>query len=193
MGLALSRTAVYAAIILLAACGSSAGGGASTPSTQATSVPQLTVASADFESGAIPRDLTCDGGNRAPSFSVTALPAGARSLALEMLDPDGPGGNFTHWLAYSDGAAASTVAGFPPATAVQGKNDKGTTGYTGPCPPPGPPHHYHVMVFALGFALGPQGSGLPAGFSRAQLDNAITSNTGPLLARGDLVATYTRA
>jgi phosphatidylethanolamine-binding protein (PEBP) family uncharacterized protein len=109
-----------------------------------------------------------------------------------MLDPDAPAGNFTHWLAFADGPATATTSGLPPPSAVPGTNDKGSTGYVGPCPPPGPPHHYHVMVFALGFTLGQPGAGLGPGFTRAQLDGAISSNAGRVLARGELVAIYSR-
>ena len=49
------------------------------------------------------------------------------------------------------------------------------------------------MLFAVGFGLGPGGANLSSGFSRSQLDAAINSNRGPVLARGDLVATYSRA
>ena len=179
---------------LLAGCGSTgAGSPNSLPASVAPGVAQLTVTSADVTSGAFPRELTCDGAGRRPAISLGSLPAGTQSIALEMLDPDAPSGNFTHWLAFSDGAAAAALPSFPPSAAIEGKNDAGTIGYTGPCPPAGPPHHYHVMVFAIGFGLGHGGAGLTSGFSRAQLDSAVRSNRGPVLARGDLVATYSRA
>ena len=36
-----------------------------------------------------------------------------------------------------------------PAGSVQARNDYGTMGYGGPCPPPGKPHHYHFRLYAL--------------------------------------------
>jgi Raf kinase inhibitor-like YbhB/YbcL family protein len=32
---------------------------------------------------------------------------------------------------------------------VQVRNDFSLTGYGGPCPPKGAPHHYHITVYAL--------------------------------------------
>jgi hypothetical protein len=32
---------------------------------------------------------------------------------------------------------------------VQARNDFGTTGYGGPCPPQGARHHYEITVYAL--------------------------------------------
>lgn len=181
-------------MVLLAACGDTGTSGNTAPATsQATSLPPLSVTSADLAGGTFPKELTCDGANHAPVISLAGVPAATRSLAIEVLDPDAPSGNFTHWLAFNDGAAAATIATFPPAGSIEGRNDAGGTGYTGPCPPKGPPHHYHVMVFALGFSLGKDGAGVTTGFSRTQLDDAIKSNRGPVLARGDLVATYARA
>lgn len=181
-------------MLVLAACGDTGSGGATTPATsQASPLAPLSVTSADLAAGTFPKELTCDGASRAPVISLAGIPASTQSLAIEVLDPDTPSGNFAHWLAFSDGAAAATIATFPPAGSVEGSNDAGGTGYTGPCPPKGPPHHYHVMVFALGFSLGKDGAGLSSGFSRTQLEDAIKSNRGPLLARGDLIATYARA
>jgi phosphatidylethanolamine-binding protein (PEBP) family uncharacterized protein len=36
-----------------------------------------------------------------------------------------------------------------PAGTVQGRTDFGTTGYGGPCPLPGKPHHYYFWLYAL--------------------------------------------
>jgi hypothetical protein len=36
-----------------------------------------------------------------------------------------------------------------PAGIIQGRTDFGTTGYGGPCPPPGKPHRYYLRLYAL--------------------------------------------
>ena len=101
-----------------------------------------------------------------------------------MLDPDAPGGTFTHWLVYGLPPGASSLAAVP-AGPAEGVNDFGRRGYGGPCPPRGAAHHYHLVVLALDTPLG-----LAAGAARSELE-ACTS--GHVLARGELVATYQRA
>ena len=95
--------------------------------------------------------IPCGGQNRSPELHWHDLPAGTRSLALIVHDPDAPrAGGFYHWVAYNLPAAtaslpiATTIAG-----ADAGRNDTGSLGYFGPCPPPGKPHHYHFTLYAL--------------------------------------------
>ena len=60
------------------------------------------VSSPAFTEGAvIPQEFTCEGRNHPPPIRVSAAPAGTRSFAVIMDDPDAPGGPFTHWLAYN--------------------------------------------------------------------------------------------
>lgn len=100
---------------------------------------------------------TCRGGNVSPALAWTAPPAGTRSFALLMFDPDAPGGGWWHWMVFDIPAATRALpagAGNPaahlmPAGAIQGRNDFGSLGYGGPCPPPGPPHRYRLMLYAL--------------------------------------------
>ena len=60
----------------------------------------LTVTSPDLAGGTFPREFTCDGANRLPRLQWSTPPSGTQEVAIEMLDPDAPGGTFTHWLAY---------------------------------------------------------------------------------------------
>ena len=60
----------------------------------------LTVTSPDLAGGTFPREFTCDGANRPPRLQWSTPPSGTQELAVEMLDPDAPGGTFTHWLIY---------------------------------------------------------------------------------------------
>ena len=98
------------------------------------------------------------GGNASPALSWSGAPAGARSFALMVHDPDAPtGSGWWHWVVYNIPATTSSLAagaGDPqkklmPAGVVQGRTDYGTVGYGGPAPPPGPPHHYHFRLYAL--------------------------------------------
>ena len=102
-----------------------------------------------------------------------------------MLDPDAPGGSFVHWLVYAIPQPATSIGQPLPAGALEGKNGRGQSGYTGPCPPPGPAHHYHFVVSGVDSNLD-----LAAGLTRSELDAKLT---GHVVARGELVATYQRA
>jgi Raf kinase inhibitor-like YbhB/YbcL family protein len=100
----------------------------------------------------------CTGGNVSPALAWSNAPAGTRSFALLVYDPDAPtGSGWWHWVAYDIPANATSLpagAGDPkkslmPAGVVQGRTDFGAVGYGGPCPPPGKPHHYYFRLYAL--------------------------------------------
>jgi Raf kinase inhibitor-like YbhB/YbcL family protein len=103
----------------------------------------ITVSSPDLP-GTVPKQFTCDGGSHIPRIRWTAV--AVTEWALEMVDPDAPGGEFVHWVVYGIPAGTTAVGPELPAGALQGKNGRGQAGYTGPCPPPGPAHHYHFIV-----------------------------------------------
>lgn len=101
----------------------------------------------------------CTGGNSSPSIAWLGEPAGAKSFALTMYDPDAPtGSGWWHWVVYD---IPSSVHGFAagagaadgsrmPQGVKQGRTDFGVPGYGGPCPPPGDaPHRYIFTVYAL--------------------------------------------
>jgi len=146
--------------------------------------PSLTVSSPDLPAGTFPREFTCDGANRRPRLQWSTPPPGTQELAIEMLDPDAPGGTFTHWLAYGLPPGISSLAAVP-AGAAEGVNDFGRPGYGGPCPPRGAAHHYHFVVLALDTRLD-----LAAGATRPALESTLSDH---VLAKGELVATYQRA
>lgn len=101
----------------------------------------------------------CSGGNLSPALSWSDPPAGTRSLAVTMYDPDAPtGSGWWHWLVFNlpaNTTSLPTGAGDAsgsklPAGAVQSRTDVGAVGYFGPCPPVGDkPHRYIVTVHAL--------------------------------------------
>jgi phosphatidylethanolamine-binding protein (PEBP) family uncharacterized protein len=79
----------------------------------------LTVSSPDLQAGRFPRECTCDGANRLPRLQWSTPPAGTQELAIELLDPDAPGGTFTHWLVYGLPPGISTLSAVP-ANAAEG-------------------------------------------------------------------------
>jgi Raf kinase inhibitor-like YbhB/YbcL family protein len=100
----------------------------------------------------------CTGGNVSPALAWSNVPAGTKSFALLAYDPDAPtGSGWWHWVVYNIPADATSLpagAGDPrknlmPPGVVQGRTDYGSTGYGGPCPPPGEPHRYYFRLFAL--------------------------------------------
>ena len=68
---------------------------------------------------------------------------------------------------------------------VEATNDFGTSGYRGPCPPPG--HGQHRYVFRL-YALDAAPE-LAPGVAKAELEDAIA---GQVLTTAELVGTYER-
>jgi Raf kinase inhibitor-like YbhB/YbcL family protein len=133
---------------------------------------------------AIPNRHSCEGEDVSPPLRWMNVPEGTRSLALVVDDPDAPGGVFTHWLGWGLDPAASGL-GEGESAPAEGRNDFGTTGYRGPCPPPG--HGRHRYVFRL-YALDAQ-LGLGAGAAKAELEQALE---GHVLTTAELVGTYER-
>lgn len=131
------------------------------------------------------------GGNISPPLSWANPPAGTKSFAVMMIDPDGRRGlGSVHWLAYNIPASRTGLqegeSGAPPADVTAGKNSRGTPGYTGPCGPPADaPHHYVIDVLALDLAPG----ALPAGLDRDQLLAALSGHS---LGPASLVVRYRR-
>jgi Raf kinase inhibitor-like YbhB/YbcL family protein len=138
----------------------------------------------------------CGGGNLSPELRWSGAPAGTKSYAITIYDPDAPtGSGWWHWLLYNIPAATSQLprgAGTGKATALppgalQGMNDYSQVGYGGPCPPEGSPaHHYVFTIYALKAArleLNANASGALIGFN-------INAN---MLAKASFTATYGRA
>ena len=140
--------------------------------------------SAVADGGTIPRRHTCDGEDRSPPLSWSAPPMGTRSLALILDDRTRQGG----------GSSTDFAWGIPPDTGglgegeaapLEGRNDFGTVGYRGPCPPRGHgPHRYRFQLHALAEELR-----LPSGAGVRELEQALTAKD---LAVAELVGTYQR-
>ncbi len=138
----------------------------------------------------IPRRFTCDGEDLSPPLVWHGVPDEARRLALVMEDPDAPRGTFTHWVYYNLAATLRELpegvdkTPHPASGGEQGLNDFGNVGYNGPCPPPGPAHHYHLTLYALDEQLE-----LPQSCSAQALRHAMHAH---ILGEGELIGTYAR-
>lgn len=108
--------------------------------------------------GTMPTRFTCDGTELSPPLVWSDLPAGTKSLALIVDDPDAPDPKapkmiWVHWLLYNLPAEAGGLpegvgAADLPTGTKQGLNDWKRTGYGGPCPPIGE-HRYFHKLYAL--------------------------------------------
>lgn len=142
----------------------------------------------------IPKQHTGEGPDSSPPLEWTGVPAGARSLALIMDDPDAPPGTWVHWLVYD---IPPQVQGLPEAVPktqaipngalqglVWGVDRFERIGHFGPLPPPGKPHRYFFKLYALDAKLG-----LPPGATKPELEKAMA---GHILAQAELVGLYQR-
>ncbi len=114
----------------------------------------------------------CTGKNISPKLHWKGVPAGTKSLALTVYDPDAPtGSGWWHWLIFNidpkttslPANAGDAGAKLAPQGSVQSRTDFGSTGYGGPCPPAGDkPHHYVFTLFALDVSHLPLDENTPA-------------------------------
>jgi Raf kinase inhibitor-like YbhB/YbcL family protein len=169
-----SRRFIFAGMLALAAsCGAN----------DALAQGVFTLSSPDFKDGerlALKNagnnkaNPNCIGENISPALSWANPPAGTKSYALLMFDPEGrPPGGVIHWVAY--GIPAS-VTGFaegevskPSDKYVGGQGTAKLSHYTGPCTPAGPPHHY---IFTL-IATDLEPTALQPGLTREELIKAL--------------------
>ena len=145
-----TRLAAVLLVTALASCGA-----AKEPNqmNDSATVAHFTLTSQDISEGQpIPQPFTCDGGDQPPALSWERPPAGTKSLALIVDDPDAPGGTFMHWGAYDIPPATQSIASRE-ALGKQAVNGFGKSGYGGPCPPRGHgPHQYRFKLYALDVA-----------------------------------------
>lgn len=149
----------------------------------------LQLSSTAFQPGGdIPKKFSCAGNNISPALSWKGAPAETKTFALVVHDPDAPhAGGYTHWVIYNIPAKIRQLAENTPqderlpSGALQGKNDDGKTGYTGPCPPSGT-HRYYFYLYALDSELD-----LQPGATAQDLDKAIE---GHILAKTELMGHF---
>lgn len=135
----------------------------------------------------IPAIHSRKGGDISPPLQLSNVPAGTKSLALIVDDPDAPGKTFVHWLIWN----------IPPDTkelpeginkkssislGVEGINHYENLGYAGPCPPHGNRHRYYFKLYALNTTLS-----LPPGSSKLHLEEAMKDH---ILQKAELMGTF---
>ena len=150
----MTRLAIRIAVLVLSLLGAGA-----------ADAQGMSLTSADLKEGAtisneqVLKGFGCNGGNLSPELGWSGAPPGTRSFAVSIFDPDAPtGSGWWHWMVFNIPPGTTSLpkgAGdvkkkLLPKGAIQGRNDFGTDGYGGPCPPAGDkPHHYQITVFAV--------------------------------------------
>ncbi len=140
------------------------------------SSPQL-VPGARMSAEQVYNGFGCTGANVSPELAWKGEPAGTKSFAVTVYDPDAPtGSGWWHWVVFNipatvhrlarDAGNIETATG--PAGAIQSRTDYGKPGYGGACPPAGAKaHRYQFTVYALDTArlpLAPDTSPAMVGF-----------------------------
>jgi Raf kinase inhibitor-like YbhB/YbcL family protein len=128
----------------------------------------------------------CVGENVSPQLSWVNPPAGTKSFALLMVDPEGRGGaGVNHWVAYGipadvTGFAEGEVSKDGPKF-VGGKSTQGVGYYSGPCTPPNvQPHHYTFVLIATDL----EPKDLPPGLTKDEVTGKIVPQGSPSRAKG---------
>jgi Raf kinase inhibitor-like YbhB/YbcL family protein len=149
------------------------------------------VESAAFKEGSsIPVRFSCEGENISPPLTWTHAPAGTRSFALIVDDPDAPAGVWTHWVVYNLPAQTKSMDVNAPKQAelagggLQGLSSFGGVGYGGPCPPPGNAHRYFFRLYALDAVLD-----LQPGAGKQEVLDAMK---GHMLGQAELMGRFKR-
>lgn len=131
----------------------------------------------------------CGGQDVSPALAWAHAPAGTKSFAIVMDDPDAASGRGgSHWIIYDIAPGVTSFArgaANRPGSFVAGNPGRGKA-YSGPCAEPGAKaHHFIFMIYALDLAPGL----LPTGLDRGGFRGAIEGHN---LAEASLVARYQR-
>lgn len=137
-----------------------------------------------------PPTYTCDGRDESPRIRIKGL--SASSVAVMAVNPFIKSCcSFSPWVIWNIDPVEVIPSGIPktevvesPISAIQGRNDLGIIGYSGPCPPRGSTHRYSFKVYGLDSMLT-----LAPGSNKADLIGAMR---GHVIQFGDTVGMYTR-
>ena len=119
----------------------------------------------------------CVGENVSPPLRWANPPAGTKSYAMLMVDPEGRLGlGVVHWVAYGIPAAVTSFAegevSQPSDKYIGGKSSRGLGYYFGPCTPPGDWHHYTFTLIATDL----EPKALQPGLTRDELVTALNGH-----------------
>ncbi|MBD2785651.1 YbhB/YbcL family Raf kinase inhibitor-like protein [Xenorhabdus sp. DI] len=136
-----------------------------------------------------------NGDNRSPELAWAEAPAGSKSFAITVYDPDAPtGSGFWHWVAFDipvethalpANAGQSDGSKLPVGT-IQSRNDYGQFGFCGVCPPVGDKAHRYIFTV---HALSVEKLGIDAETTNAIARFMIQANT---LATASITGYYQR-
>lgn len=138
----------------------------------------------------IPQNHTCMGKDLSPALEWKGVPEKTESLAVTLVDPDAPHGDFIHWVLYNIPKGTTSLSeGMPtkvslPDGSMQGINDFGTLGYRGPCPPPSQKHRYVFILYALDIKITPS--------SKMTYQELMNACSGHILAKVELIGCFSR-
>jgi Raf kinase inhibitor-like YbhB/YbcL family protein len=153
----------------------------------------LSLASSAFQPRErIPKRHTGEGADFSPPLAWTGLPPGTKELALICDDPDAPRPKpWVHWVLYGlpptlqELKEGHSGVGGPAPSGVEGPNDSGDIGWSGPMPPNG--HGVHRYFFRL-YALSAKLESSP-GWTKERL---LAEMEGRILETAELMGTYER-
>lgn len=126
---------------------------------------------------------TCDGDDKSPPLEIKDIPAGTKSLALIVDDPDAPAGTWVHWIVFNIPPETRVIKEGEEPDGTVGRNSWDKVGYGGPCPPSGT-HRYFFKLYAFDAILP-----LAAGSGKNEIERAMA---GHVLAQAEIVGLYAR-
>jgi Raf kinase inhibitor-like YbhB/YbcL family protein len=196
--------ALAATTTLLPGCASNYG-----PSSSAFVLLSPDLASGKIAEKYVLNGFGCKGQNVSPALEWRNPPAGTKSFAIQIHDPDAPtGSGFWHWAVYDIPVEVTSLAqgaGNSPSTLPAGAfggntdfADTGATGgngnYGGPCPPTGDvPHRYVFTIYALAVDKVEAAGGIPKTGTAALYSFVMNKGLGAgLLGKASFTATYGR-
>jgi|GEM_PF-712887 len=150
---------------------------------KSSAIMSFRLTSPAFENGnSIPGKYTCKGADMSPPLVIQNTPAGTKSMALTVFDPEGVVGPWVHWVVFAIPPEAIAIPEkFP--LGVQALNDFGNFNYNGPCLQDQKLHKFIFTVYALN-------SELPDETEGATMDSLLKDLAGKIIAKAELVGTY---